>query len=152
MPSHGLYCCVKEKENVHSLVKWINWGSVEFSTPLKYRTGCILLQSTPKIIYEKQDKLSDMKSLSLLVFYVTCHDISVIYVTAQMCRRTEEVEVVPTVGLPTPLTFGSVSVETYSRKEHGPLLHHIARFLTARRICMGHSKSSILIQYVYSYL
>ena len=35
--------------------------------------------------------------LSLLV---TCNDISVIYVTAQMCRRTEEV--VPTVGLPTP--------------------------------------------------
>ena len=38
-------------------------------------------------------------SLSLLVLYVTCNDISVIYVTAQMCRRTEE-EVVPTVGLP----------------------------------------------------
>ena len=38
---------------------------------------------------------------SLLVFYVTRNDISVIYmfVTAQMCRRTEEV--VPTVGLPT---------------------------------------------------
>ena len=29
------------------------------------------------------------------------NDISVIYVTAQMWRRTEE-EVVPTVGLPTP--------------------------------------------------
>ena len=39
--------------------------------------------------------------LGLLVFYVTCDDISVIYVTAQMCRRTEE-EVRPTVGLPTP--------------------------------------------------
>ena len=39
--------------------------------------------------------------LSLLVFYVTCNDISVIYVTAQMCRRFEE-EAVPTVGLPTP--------------------------------------------------
>ena len=38
--------------------------------------------------------------MSLLVFYVTCNDISVIYVTAQMCRRTEEV--VPKVGLPTP--------------------------------------------------
>ena len=38
----------------------------------------------------------------LLVFYVTYYnDISVIYVTAQMCRRIEE-EVVPTVGLPTP--------------------------------------------------
>ena len=40
-------------------------------------------------------------SLSLLVFYVTCDDISVIYMTAQMYRRTEEeVDVVPTVGLP----------------------------------------------------
>ena len=38
--------------------------------------------------------------LSLLVFYVTCNDISVIYVTAQMCRWIGEV--VPTVGLPTP--------------------------------------------------
>ena len=28
--------------------------------------------------------------LSLLVFYVTCNDISVIYVTAQMCRWTDE--------------------------------------------------------------
>ena len=42
-------------------------------------------------------------SLSLLMFYVTCDDITVIYLTAQMCRRTEEEdEVVPTVGLPTP--------------------------------------------------
>ena len=40
-------------------------------------------------------------SLSLLVFYVTCNDSSVIYVMPQMCRRTEE-EFVPTVGLPTP--------------------------------------------------
>ena len=30
-------------------------------------------------------------------FYVTFNDISVIYVTAQMCRRTEE-DVVPEVG------------------------------------------------------
>ena len=42
-------------------------------------------------------------SLSLLVFYVTCDDIAVIHVMAQMCRRTEGgVEVVPTVGLPAP--------------------------------------------------
>ena len=34
--------------------------------------------------------------VSELVFYVTCNDISCIYVTAQMYRRTEE------VGLPTP--------------------------------------------------
>ena len=40
-------------------------------------------------------------SLSLLVFYVTCNDISVIYVMSQMCRRTKE-EFVPTVVLPTP--------------------------------------------------
>ena len=40
-------------------------------------------------------------SLSLLVFYVTWNDISVINVTAQMYRWTEE-EVLPTVGLLTP--------------------------------------------------
>ena len=39
-------------------------------------------------------------SLSLLVFSVACNEISVIFVTAQMYRQTEEV--VPTVGLPTP--------------------------------------------------
>ena len=39
--------------------------------------------------------------ICVLAFYVTCNDISVIYVTAQMCRRTEE-EVVPMFGLPTP--------------------------------------------------
>ena len=43
----------------------------------------------------------------VLVFYVTCNDISVIYVTAQVYRRTEE-EVVPTVGLPTQYTFRRV--------------------------------------------
>ena len=35
--------------------------------------------------------------MSVLEFYVTCNDISFIYVT--MCMRIEE-EVVPTVGLP----------------------------------------------------
>ena len=39
----------------------------------------------------------------ILAFNVTCNDISVTHVTAQMCRRTEEV--VPTVGLPTPSHF-----------------------------------------------
>ena len=39
----------------------------------------------------------------VLEFNVTCNEISVIFVTAQMCKRTEE-EVVPTctVGLPAP--------------------------------------------------
>ena len=37
-----------------------------------------------------------------LIFSVTCNNISVIYVTAQMCRRTEEEIPVPTVGLPPP--------------------------------------------------
>ena len=37
----------------------------------------------------------------VLEFYDTCNGISVIYVTAQMYKRTEE-DVVPTVGLPTP--------------------------------------------------
>ena len=44
--------------------------------------------------------------VSVLVFYVTCNDISVAYLTAQMCMRTEEV--VPTVELPTLYTFRSV--------------------------------------------
>ena len=58
--------------------------------------------------------------LSLLVFYVTCNDISVIYVTVQMCRRTED-EVVPTVGLPTPLAFaGFFNVPVIHR--HGTTL------------------------------
>ena len=35
----------------------------------------------------------------VLEFYVTCNDISVIHVTAQMCSGTEEG--VPTVGLQT---------------------------------------------------
>ena len=35
--------------------------------------------------------------LSLLVFYVTCTDISVMYVTAQMYRRTKEEVVVTTL-------------------------------------------------------
>ena len=43
---------------------------------------------------------SVVEFLILLVFYVTCNDISVIHVMAEMCRRTEK-EVVPTVGLPT---------------------------------------------------
>ena len=41
----------------------------------------------------------------MLRCYVMCNDISVIYVTAQMCRRTAE-EVVPTVGLTTPYRRG----------------------------------------------
>ena len=42
-----------------------------------------------------------MSVSEFMEFYVTCNDISVIYVTAQMCRRTEE-EVEPTVGLHMP--------------------------------------------------
>ena len=44
---------------------------------------------------------NSVSEFELFVFYVTCNDISVIYVTAQMCRRIEE-EFVPAVGLPTP--------------------------------------------------
>ena len=43
--------------------------------------------------------LGEVNWLCVLVFYVTCNDISVKYVTAQMCRRTEEV--VPSGGLQT---------------------------------------------------
>ena len=47
------------------------------------------------------------------MFYVTCNDISVICVTAQMCRQTEEV--VPTVGLPTPdILQGSLTCPSYT--------------------------------------
>ena len=34
----------------------------------------------------------------------------------------------------------------FRAKEHGSLPHHIARTLTARKICLGHRISSILIQ------
>ena len=61
----------------------------EISTPVYFKYGF----NARKFILISFD-------LSLLVFYVTCNDSSVIYVTAQMCRRTEED--VPTVGLPTP--------------------------------------------------
>ena len=47
---------------------------------------------------EKKDE--DIVWFGLLAFYVTCNDNSVIYLTAQMCRRIGEV--VPTVGLQTP--------------------------------------------------
>ena len=65
---------------------------VAFSSFLRLDSH-ILLEVTP---------LSLELSLSLLVFNVTCNDISVIYVTAQMCKRTEEEVIGPTVGLPTP--------------------------------------------------
>ena len=54
----------------------------------------------------KQNTLTNGIEFSLLVFYVTCNDISVIYETAQVCRLTEEA--VPTVGLPIPETFRGV--------------------------------------------
>ena len=42
-------------------------------------------------------------SVCVLEFNITCNEISVIYVTAQMCRRTEEEVVLTcTVGLPMP--------------------------------------------------
>ena len=65
--------------------------------------------------------LNVIMSLSLLVFYVTCNDISVIYVTTQLCRRNEEV-VVPTVGLPTPKTFRRVFFNVPILHRHGTTL------------------------------
>ena len=41
--------------------------------------------------------------VSVFEFYVTYNDISVIYVTAQVCMRTEE-EVASTVGLPNAIS------------------------------------------------
>ena len=51
-------------------------------------------------VFLNSKEFYNLYELSLLVFYVTCNGFSVIliYVTAQMCRRTEE-EVVPAVGL-----------------------------------------------------
>ena len=60
-----------------------------------------LTQSYDETPYTNR-KFNNQFEFELLVFYVTCNGISVIYVTAQMCRRTEEEEVVPTVGLQTP--------------------------------------------------
>ena len=40
--------------------------------------------------------------MCVLEFNVTCNEISVIYVTAQMCRQTEEVVPICTVGLTAP--------------------------------------------------
>ena len=57
---------------------------------------------------------SGFSLVSLLVFYVTCNDISVIYVTAQMCRRTEKV--IPTVGPPNAIdiSYGSLTCPSYT--------------------------------------
>ena len=52
-----------------------------------------------KIKYVREFSIVNVH-VCVMEFYVTCNDISVIYVTAQMCRRTEE-EVVLTVGLQT---------------------------------------------------
>ena len=46
------------------------------------------------------------------MFYVTCNNISVIYVTEQMCRQTEEV--VPMVGLPIDILQGSLMCLSYT--------------------------------------
>ena len=54
-----------------------------------------------------------------MVFYVTCNDISVIYVTAQMCRRTKE-EAVPTVGAPNALDISQGSFTCPSYTDTGP--------------------------------
>ena len=82
--SMTLYACVQRDEHICK-----NDSHNNTSVMKNVNIHCIQLPSTKLL------------SLRLLVFYVTCNNISVIYVTAQMCRRTEEV-VVPTVGLPTP--------------------------------------------------
>ena len=60
-------------------------------------------------------------SLSLLVFYVTRNDISVIYVTAQMCRRTED-------GRP-----GFQRHRHFARFSNVPVLHRHGTTLFIRR-------------------
>ena len=68
----------------------------------RFKYSCYRLNCNVKNIWLIVGRILGFSlNLILLVFYVTCNDISVIYVTAQMYRRTEE-GVVPTVGLPTP--------------------------------------------------
>ena len=62
-------------------------------------------------------------ALSILVFYVICNNISVIYVTSQMCRRTEK-EVVPTVGLPPAIDISQGSLTCPSYNRHGTQPFH----------------------------
>ena len=38
-----------------------------------------------------------------------------------------------------------IEVPRLATKDHGSLPHHFARTLTARRICLGHCKTSVLI-------
>ena len=69
-----------------------NWNIVacDVKQPISLTwTHSKLVRFTPSWVW--------VTEFSVLVFYVTCNDISVIYVTAQMCRRTEE-EVVPKFG------------------------------------------------------
>ena len=77
-----------------------------FAHAIKYQQESTMvdIHGTLETTFESMDAFKSVTaryslSLSLLVFYITCNDISVIYVTAQMCRRIEEE--VPTVGLPT---------------------------------------------------
>ena len=80
------------------------YGPFEFRTSL---VTSILLANTAlhDLVHQEWPSPSEVNWL----FNVTINDISVIYVMAQMCRRTEE-EVGPKVGLPTPYTFRSTAL------------------------------------------
>ena len=73
------------------------------SRPRMYATNTAKCRvASFKLYLEKRNKNNNkfFQRVSVSEFYVSCNSISVICVSAQMCRRTEEV--VPTVGLPTP--------------------------------------------------
>ena len=74
-----------------------------FSMFLAFRKAVLFTSFRYVFDPEKVRLVYSRLSVCVLEFNVTCNEISVIYVTAQMCRRTEE-EVVPTctVGLPAP--------------------------------------------------
>ena len=74
-----------------------------FSMFLASRKAVLLLLFGMFLAFRKGRLVYSRLSVCVLEFNVTCNEISVIYVTAQMCRRTEE-EVVPTctVGLSAP--------------------------------------------------
>ena len=88
---------------------------------------------------------SNYISLSLYIYApITsdeCHALFYLNAASPAARNTEQVNITKN------LVHGRIRTTNTARpsKEHGLLPHHIARTLTARRICLGHSISSILI-------
>ena len=80
---------------------WSNVNKNEIRTFSNVYKNKVTYKISAQYVKARRRKMWKTALLFVLVFYVTCNDISVIFVTAKMFRRTEE-EVVPTVGLQTP--------------------------------------------------